>query len=242
MKCIKQAIKKWVCKDRNFAASQNISDINQFYGQYEFEELKNTILIWIKNRSRDEQIVLLDYIVDMLKEDLCSGNAAKVLMNPFSSPFSDFIPIGYEDENGKRCSILCDEKHSVNLAEAHIYLCPWKKERIPNNLFRLREDSFRFDCDNHKSHYYTDIDLCHVYNGNHSIHIGVYLKKGEIESEVCRTELLYSHCYTDGEYWYNSHTDEIISKVGDFRIAALYYAAQVRYKFKSGKDIKAYKN
>ena len=43
MKCIKQAIKKWVCKDRNFAAGQNISDINQFYGQYEFEELKKTI-------------------------------------------------------------------------------------------------------------------------------------------------------------------------------------------------------
>lgn len=86
-------------------------------------------------------------------------------------------------------------------------------------------------CDN------IDIDLCHVYNGNHSIHIGTYLKKSEIESEVCRTELLYSHCHTNGEYWYNSHTGKIISKVNDFRIAALYYAAQIRYKIKNDSPV-----
>lgn len=238
MSSIKQSIKKWVCKNCNIAANQNISDINQFYGQGEFEELKKTILIWIKNRDRDEQIILLDYIVDMLKEDICSGNAAKVLMSSYSSPFKEFIPLYYEDENGVKRSILCDEKHSVNLAKAHIYLCPWNKMRIPDNLFRLKQVPFKYDDENHKSHYYTDIDLCHVYNGNHSIHIGVYLKKGEIKSEVCRTELLYSHCYTDGEYWYNSHTNKSISKVGDFRIAALYYAAQIRHRIKSGEEIK----
>lgn len=237
MSFIKKAIKKLVCKGCCMAGSQNITDINSFCGQQEFEELKRTILVWTKNRNRDEQIVLLDYIVDMLREDICSGNAAMVLMMPFSSPFFDFIPTGYEDENGKQCSILCDEKQRVNLAEAHIYLCPWEKDRIPNNLFRLRQDSFRFDCDNHKSHYYTDIDLCHVYNGNHSIHIGTYLKKGEIESEVCRTEQLYSHCHTNGEYWYNSHTGKIIFKVNDFRIAALYYAAQIRYKIKNDSPV-----
>ncbi len=231
MSFIKRAIKKWICKECS------ITDVSQFCGQQEFDELKKTILVWTENKTRDEQLILLDYVVDMLKEDLCSGNAAKVLMQPFSSPFFNFIPTSYEDRNGKRCSILCNEKQRVDLTKAYLYLCPWKKEKIPNNLFRLKQDSFRFDSDNHKSHYYTDIDLCHVYNGNHSIHIGAYLKKGEIESDVCRTEMLYPHCYTDGKYWYNSHTGKIISKVDDFRIAALYYAAQIRYKLKSGENI-----
>ncbi|MBP1547195.1 MAG: hypothetical protein J6A37_11425 [Oscillospiraceae bacterium] len=233
MSFIKRMIRKWICRNCNVVVNQNKTDINQFYGQYEFEELKKTVGIWTGNRTRDEQIALLDYIVDMLKEDICSGSAAKVLMSSFSSPFHQFIPYYYKDESGMKHSALSKERQCVSLGEAHIYICPWNKERIPDNLFRLKQVPFRFDNENHKSYYYTDIDLCHVYNGNHSIHIGIYLKKGEIESDVCRTELLYPHCHTDGEYWYNSHTGEKISKVADFRIAALYYVAQIRYKIKS---------
>ena len=100
MSFIKQVIKKWACKECD------ITDINHFYGQQEFDELKKTILAWTERRTLDDQIILLDYVVDMLKEDICSGNAAKVLMKPFSSPFFNFIPTSYEDENGKQCSIL----------------------------------------------------------------------------------------------------------------------------------------
>lgn len=203
----------------------------------QFAELKTTANAWIKNKTADEQILILNYIIDILTEDICSGSAAKVLFNPCSSPFKECIPCFYINERGEKNTIFAGKKINIDLANAKLYVCPWNKTRILNNLLNLAEKPFVFDERNHLSDFYTDIGLCHVYNGNHSIHAGSYFKKGNIISNICCTELLYPHCSTDGLYWYNLHNEEKIDKVSDFRIASLYAIAQLRYNIKSSSNM-----
>ena len=96
-------------------------------------------------------------------------------------------------------------------------------------IIYLFNKDFAYDKVNHYSYYYDDIDLCYVYNGNHSINAGRYYKKGKIISVCCNMTLLYDNCYTDGLKWYNLHTNEVIDTVEDFRLAAIFELAKKRY-------------
>lgn len=200
-----------------------------------YSEVINTARSWVRNKSEQEQILILNYIVDILIEDICSSGTADVLKKTASSPFIGCIPYLCKDENGNTVDIRTEEKTEVELSNAKLYVCPWNKSKIIDSLIRLNQTAFIFDETNHMSDFYTDINLCHVYNGNHSIHIGSYLKKGRIVSNVCRTELLYPHCSTDGLYWYNKHTGDRICNVTDFRLAAVFTVAQMRYELKKGR-------
>ena len=110
-----------------------------------------------------------------------------------------------------------------------IYIQPWNNERTFNNLINLVNKDFKFDKINHKSIYYKDINLCYVFNGNHSINAGKYLKKGSIISQKLDLTQIYPHVFSDGRNWYNIHTNEIYYKVDDFRLASLFEIAKKRY-------------
>lgn len=57
---------------------------------------------------------------------------------------------------------------------------------------------------------------------------GRYYKKGKILSDEADTALLYPHINTDGVYWYNAHTNQIIDSVSDFRLAAVFLVAKMK--------------
>lgn len=67
MSFIKQVIKKWACKECD------ITDINHFYGQQEFDELKKTILAWTERRTLDDQIILWIMLLICLKRIYVQG-------------------------------------------------------------------------------------------------------------------------------------------------------------------------
>lgn len=215
-----------------FERPERTDNINSCEIKQSYSEVISTARAWIRNKSEQDQILILDYIIDILIEDICSSGAADVLKNTSSSPFTKCIPRFCTDENNNTIDICTREKTEVNLSEVKLYVCPWNKSRTVDNLIRLNKTAFVFDETNHMSDFYTDINLCHVYNGNHSIHIGGYLKKGSITSNLCHTELLYPHCTTDGLYWYNKHTGDKLCNVPDFRLAAVFAAAQIRYELK----------
>ncbi len=210
-----------------FRKKMNSAEIRRSY-----DEIVKTSKVWINGKTSAEQILILNYVIDVLIEDICASCAADVLKKPTASPFTQCIPCFYTDENGDTINIDTGTETMVDLSCAKLYVCPWKKERTVKNLLDLYNKSFIYDETNHSSNFYTDINLCHVYNGNHSIHIGSYLKKGVIKSDICQTELLYPHCVTDGLYWYNSHTGAKTSNVTDFRLAAVYSIARLRYELK----------
>lgn len=48
--------------------------------------------------------------------------------------------------------------------------------------------------------------------------------------DICSSAVNVTHCTTDGLSWYNIHTGEEIEKVRDFRLAAVYAIARMRYE------------
>ena len=135
------------------------------------------------------------------------------------------------DENGTKIKCNTGELIKVDLKSNDVAVFPWNKKRFIDNIIYLRGIPFKYDNLNHMSYFYTYIDLCYVYNGNHSICSGIYYKKGKIKSEVFKLELLFDHIYSDGLYWYNSHTNEKLYEVEDFRVAVIFEIAKLKYKF-----------
>lgn len=185
-----------------------------------------------KGRSDSEKITILNYLIDILKVDLCSAGIVEPYIiqpsKPFSSPFPKYI----YDENGNIIKTSCG-KQEIVLENTDIYVRPWNVGRQFRSILNLKDKEFVYEDFNHFSHYYKDINLCYVYNGNHSINAGRYFKKGKIISECHDITLFYPHCYTDGVHWYNSHTNGIIDDVNDFRLAAIYELARRRYFIQS---------
>lgn len=207
------------------------------WDEFSFKKCHSKIMevanIWIeKAENNEERILLLDYLIDTILADACTGKLFLPLLTHPKMPLPSPFPTDFYDQSGVCKSIQTDEKVNVSLSgSTPVYLCPWEKDRCANAILNIAKTKFVCD-DNHKS-YYTDIGLCEVYSGNHSINAGRYLKKGEITASVRRAEMLYPHCYTDGSYWYNSHTNEKLFRVGDFRFAAAYSLTQPRVRYKN---------
>ena len=197
-----------------------------------YSQIMKTANTWIEGKSKNEQTALLSYLINTILIDACANAIVKPLISPICTPLSEPIPIYYYDESGQFHSIQTDEKININLEDSIIYICPWNTDRTAVSLLNISKNNFVYHSDNHLSRYYTDIDLCYVHNGNHSINAGRYLKKGSIQSSVCNMELLYQHYTTDGINWYNKHTNEKICEVADFRFSAVYSLAQMRFILK----------
>lgn len=184
-----------------------------------------------ENRTDSEKLTLLDYLIDIILDDICTEVECKPLFG-YTDPNSYKRPFLIEclDENGGKIEIR-DGTTDVSLKNSNIFVCPWNMERRISRFFDLSKTEFKNDA-NHRGMYFADINLCFVTGGFHSIHAGHYFKKGKIKVENYNTPLLYSHVNTDGANWINARTGEIIEPVADFRFAAVYSLARERYKLR----------
>lgn len=191
-------------------------------------EIIDTARIWTKDKSDNEKRLLLTYLIDTILDDICAEKNFQSLISHISPLQRYAFPKEYCDENGNKNEIDLSNTIDVDLTSSRIFTSLWSRGKTANNLLNINNNDFTFDEDNHKSVYYTDIELCQVYKGFHSINAGRYLKKGVIKSSVFRMELLYPHCTTNGLYWYNAHNGDVASEVYDFRFAAVYTLARMR--------------
>lgn len=198
----------------------------------EIRHLTETVQSFINGKQRSEQIVILDYIIKSLIDDACASKIVEPLIKPTEGVLDEPLPLFYYDENGNSQSIYTSRKTSVDIAASNIYVRPWSIDKTLDSLLNLSDKKFIYKSNNHFSYYYTDIDLCYVHNGNHSINAGRYYKKGTILSDEANTSLLYPHINTDGVYWYNSHTNQVIYSVSDFRFAAVFLVAKMKNELK----------
>lgn len=218
--------------EKIYQKEKNIADkMSPMVVQRSYNEVLKLANIWIEKGSKDEKVTLLNYLIDSILEDICTSHIAQILYNK-EPPINmeDLVPLQLFDELGNEISICTNKKIEVDLSKSKVYVCPWNKSRLHDILLTLYKTSFKYDESNHLSYFFTDLDFCWVYNGNHSICAGIYYKKGTIISEICDTKLLYLHCKTDGQFWYNLHTGEKLMPVYDFRFAAAFSIAQIRNK------------
>ena len=94
------------------------------------------------------------------------------------------------------------------------------------------KEKFTFRKNSHFARYYKEIDVCYVWNGLHSVGMGVYRGEGELKANQVSLEKAFPHMDTAGENWINVHTGETLMKVHDFRIAILYELAKMSNSIK----------
>lgn len=201
-----------------------------------FDHFMGTVAQRMKKLSPEDQIVLYDYLINIVIEDAC---VSKSIVSVYGSDGYDKAILslkltGYYD--GQRdCFIRMiddNKKVEIDVKDAWIYVVPHIMERRINAILRLKRESFKQDEPEVCAYYYTDLNLCVVFNHNHHIHAADYYGQGVITCNVCNTELLYPHVTTDGMFWYGTKKNNEKVKTLDFRLATAYALAQKRYFLK----------
>lgn len=201
-------------------------------------------------KTKEDKIVILDFLLGVIKKDLQYDILTTILYNEegFSERITTIFPIYYYDEDGNKLETYTKKKtyKNIDLSEDCVLVMAWHRDRLRGTIKNIYKNNFKYHSSNHLAYYFTHIDVCYAHNGLHSITSGIGHQKGYIKAVECDISKLFNHVYTDGKTWYNSHNDEYLTDVYDFRIAILYEIARTKYNLLNlraqGEKIMRYKN
>lgn len=191
-------------------------------------------------QSKQNQIIILEYMLGIIKEDLKNDLLTTILYNKenFDKKISHPFPIYYEDEAGSKIWAKPDEEKmkKVDLANDCVLVLAWHRDRMRNIIKIIAKNSFEYIKGNHLAYYYTGVDLCFAYNGTHSISAGIGHKKGFIEAKTIDIIPMFDHVYTDGDCWYNQHNGNRLGELYDFRVGIIYEISKIKYRLENEED------
>jgi len=181
------------------------------------------------------QLIILDFILEVVKEDLKTDLLSHIFYSEvdFRREINCPFPLYYDNKQGDKLLIIKEENTEVDLTKNCILVLPWRRNRLHDQIINISTNDFIYDKRNHRAYYFPYISLCYIYNGNHSIASGIVHKKGMIEAEQFDITKLFEHVHTDGQYWYNSHTNEKTGNITDFRIGIIYEIAKIKYNLET---------
>lgn len=191
---------------------------------------------WCCLSSPNESVVLLNYLIDTLINDICIDQVSLPIYKGFGNAVPHPFPTSCTDEYNKEISCFTGRKISVELSNTPVLTSPRDPTRTRSIIIRLQKEEFEYNPLNHECYYYPEINLCYVGNGNHSINAGRYYKKGNVNASEILLSKLFPHIETDGVNWINTHLKAPIDglKIPDFRFAVVYSLAQMRYNLTKG--------
>jgi len=209
------------------------------YAPLEFRKAMYFVRQTLRYEKEDrDKIIVLDYIMKVIKEDIKCDLLTTILYQPesFDKTISFPFPFWYYDEKGKKYNfeMLKNETRSVNLATDCVLVLAWDRERMRNSIKNIFLNNFTFIPSNHLAYYFDYVDICYAYNGTHSISAGLGHRQGTIEAEKFDVTLLFNHVYTDGCCWYSKHNGERLGELFDFRIGVIYEIARIKYGIEMG--------
>lgn len=218
-----------------------IIDRNSKYGRpdpsFEFDNAMDFVRQTLTyEKDKNDQIIILDYILAVVREDLKTDLLTTILYNEesFSKTINSPLPYNYYDEHGNILDTIPKEdnrkKTKVDLSKDCVLVLSWDRDRLRNSIKNIYKNEFEYHGSNHLSYYFSHIDVCYTYNGTHSISSGIGHKKGFIEAVYCDVSKVFEHLYTDGVSWYNSHNNDRLTDLFDFRIGIIYEIAKLKYK------------
>jgi hypothetical protein len=216
---------------------ENKSFLAKMDPAYEFKyALEFAQQIYEEEKTKEDQILILDYILSVVREDLKYDILTDIFYREewfdrelrIQLPF----PYYYYNKEGIRLSIYeADaEVKEVDLAKECVLVFPWHREKMRESIKNIGRNEFVYQKTNHKAYYFSPINICFVYNGMHSIAAGVGFKRGYIEADEYDVSKLYDHVYTDGLCWYNSHNNQKLDDLLDFRIGIIYEISRMKYQ------------
>lgn len=187
-----------------------------------------------EEKERDK-IVILDYVLSVVKEDLKTDLLSYILYNKenFSRELSSPFPLFYTDKNGNKNKVPESGIKTIDLKSDCVLVLPWYRERLYKQIRNLFYHYFTYDRRNHCAYYFPYFELCYASNGTHSVSAGVVYKKGTILATQYDITVLFPHVHTDGASWYNSHNGETAGELDDFRLGIIYELAKLKYEIEN---------
>lgn len=182
--------------------------------------------------NKEDKIIILDFILNVIRKDLQYDTLNTILYSSeyFTREIRFLLPIYYYDKDGNEFDIYNEKGYKdIDLSEECVLVISWNRDRIRNSIKNIYKNDFEYHASNHLAYYFTHIDICHVYNGTHSISSGIGHKKGIIKAKKCDIVGMFEHVNTDGKQWFNTHNNLVLNEVFDFRIAILYEIAKIKY-------------
>ncbi|WP_316335396.1 DUF6710 family protein [Clostridium sp.] len=204
-------------------------------GKHKFDNAISWAKDIIDNESKENAIIMLDYMMETIRNDLKYSFLTEIIYSPRFQTLNitrkTFIPEFYVDEKGNKVNVTNRLNKKINLRNDTIIVVPYRRERKRNAIVYLKNNIFKYMEDNHMGKYYELVDITYIYNGIHSISSGVELGKDNdiTVKEVVNIVELFPNIHTDGIEWINSHSNKSIYEVIDFRIAILFELARLKY-------------
>ncbi|SHH59675.1 hypothetical protein SAMN02745180_00570 [Sporanaerobacter acetigenes DSM 13106] len=182
-------------------------------------------------KTLEDKINMIDFFMEVTRRDIQYDLLSKFLYSEMDDikidfPFAMDYFISNSDFPNK--AVLIRKDKTVDLSQDTIILLPWDRYAFSYTVKSILQNGFKYIKSNHRGYYFSDIDLCYVYNGNHSIATGIIKKTGQIRVKEYDIKNLFKDLTTDGLNWYINGEKQLI-KVFDFRISILYELAKTKY-------------
>ena len=174
-----------------------------------------------------DKIKGLDYLINLIEEDLCSDVGADYVYLKNGERIDLFFPAQAEDDTGTSITSASDDIITVDVSRVHIYTSPRNSIRIA----KLINDNLPSDIieSTNYSIYYPELNLLYAAdNNNHKLSIMATRGQGKVKCKKYYIERLYPYLSTNGEYWIKKHSNERLSTT-DFRLPIIYSLAKWRY-------------
>lgn len=177
--------------------------------------------------SYEEKLIFLNYAASVVGRDLAASLAAMQFYGDCAGPayiFRSPFPKCAYNENGDEVQFCNASEHKVNvdISKAIILALPWQMSRTQSSLVNLSEHRFRYIKENHIAYYLSDINICVVESGNHSITVGKHFGDGFIQATPYHTELALPLVKCDGERWIYTNGLKKPDELCDFRLGILF--------------------
>ncbi len=122
---------------------------------------------------------------------------------------------------------LDSEKFLVHLNRDPVLPCPWHRDRYVGSLSNIGHGKhcgdWQEDVINHSITVWLPWGIAFVYGGNHSIAAGIVGGEGVVRpKEVYDMSMLLDLVRCDGKHYRSMKNDEVLDKVYDVKIAALF--------------------
>ncbi|WP_406242037.1 DUF6710 family protein [Tissierella carlieri] len=186
-------------------------------------------------KSLEDKINMIDFFMEITRKDIQYDLLSKFLYSEVEDVKMRFpFPIIYfmtDSDIPNKAKLIRNDK-IIDLSKDAIVFLPWNRYSFSNTVQSISKNGFKYIKSNHRGYYFSDIELCYVYNGNHSIATGIIKKTGQIKVKEYDIRNLFKDLTTDGSNWYINGEKQII-KVFDFRIAILYELAKIKYNFQN---------
>ncbi|MEZ0536010.1 DUF6710 family protein [Caldicellulosiruptoraceae bacterium PP1] len=220
-------------KKKNNIKQNIITDSKELYklnAEREFSYAIEFVNNAIEGETKiEDKIKMIDFIMDLIKEDIKTDLLTKIIYNPEANITRYFpFPMCYYDKNNNAYRLHEGEEIEIDLSNECVITYPYNREKYVKNIRTISKEPFIYKNNNHTAYYFSQVNICYIANGYHSIASGIMCNKGKIKAKKIDITPLYDYVYTNGVYWYNTHTNNILTTLTDFRIGILYEIAKIK--------------